>query len=68
MAVADCTATIKKIEEILKGEHGFLCQYEKGLDFETIWNSVFDLDTLDIYRAEADPRRKRFISDERLKR
>lgn len=56
------------IEEILKGKHGFMCQYEKGLHFETIWSSVFDLDTLDIYRAEGDPRRKQFILDERLKR
>ena len=56
------------IEEILKGKHGFMCQYEKGLNFETIWSSVFDLDTLDIYRAEGDPRRKKYISDERLKR
>ena len=59
---------ISCIEEILKGRHGFMCQYEKGLNFETIWSSVFDLDTLDIYRAEGDPRRKKYISDERLKR
>lgn len=55
------------IEEILKGDHGFMCQYEKGLNFETIWSSVFDLGTLDIYRAEGDPRRKKYILDERLK-
>ena len=59
---------ISCIEEILKGRHGFMCQYEKDLNFETIWSSVFDLDTLDIYRAEGDPRRKKNISDERLKR
>ena len=55
------------IEEILKGKHGFMCQYEKGLNFETIWSSVFDLDTLDIYRAEGEPRRKKYNLDERLK-
>ena len=59
---------ISCIEEILKGRHGYMSQYEKGLNFETIWSSVFDLDTLDIYRAEGDPRRKKYISDERLKR
>lgn len=58
---------INYMEEILKGNHGFICQYEKGLNFETIWSSVFDLGTLDIYRAEGDPRRKKFILDERLK-
>ena len=40
---------------------------EKGLNFETIWSSVFDLDTLDIYRAEGEPRRKKYKLDERLK-
>ena len=48
----------------MKGRHGFMCQYEKGLNFETIWSSVFNLDTLDIYRAEGDPRRKKYILDE----
>ena len=59
---------VKGITDTLNIDYGFMCQYEKGLNFETIWSSVFDLDTLDIYRAEGDPRRKKYISDERLKR
>ena len=65
--VTNVSFTINK-EAIMKGRHGFMCQYEKGLNFETIWSSVFNLDTLDIYRAEGDPRRKKYILDERLKR
>jgi hypothetical protein len=34
--------------------------------FETIWSSIFDLNTLKMYRAEGDPRRKKFIEDNRL--
>ncbi len=69
-AITDYSGTdvIRYKEEILKGKHGFICQYEKGLNFEMIWSSVFDLDTLEIHRAEGDPRKKKFILDERLKR
>ncbi len=56
---------IDKTQALLKGKTGFMCQYEEP-DFETVWSSIFDLDTLTIHRAEGDPRRKRFIVDERL--
>ena len=58
---------INYMEEILRGNHGFMCQYEKGLNFETIWSSVFDLETLDVYRAEGDPRRKKYIFRREIK-
>ena len=35
-------------------------------DFETVWSSIFDLDSLVIYRAEGDPRKKKFVTDNRL--
>ncbi len=50
---------------LLQGKTGFMCQYAEP-DFETVWSSIFDLDTLRIYRAEGDPRRKKFITDDRL--
>ncbi len=56
---------IDKTQDLLKGKTGFMCQYEEP-DFETVWSSIFDIDTLMIYRAEGDPRRKKFIVDERL--
>ncbi len=58
---------IEYIKEILKGNKGFMCQYDKSLNFETVWSSIFDLDDLTIYRSEGNPRRCRFIKDERLK-
>ncbi len=31
-----------------------------------VWSSVFDLKNLMIYRAEGDPRKKKFVVDSRL--
>ena len=59
---------IEYIKDVLKGNKGFMCQYDKSLNFETVWSSIFDLDSLVIYRAEGNPRRCKFINDERLKK
>ena len=42
-----------------------MCQYDSP-NFETVWSSIFDLKTLTIYRAEGDPRKKKFGVDNRL--
>lgn len=57
---------IETTERLLRGEYGFLCQYDEEPDFETVWSSVFDLKNLMIYRAEGDPRKKKFLVDGRL--
>lgn len=57
---------IETTKELLKGDYGFLCQYDSEPDFETVWSSIFDLENLVIYRAEGDPRKKNFMSDNRL--
>lgn len=49
---------IETSEQLLKGDYGFMCQYDKKLNFETVWSSIFDLESLIIHRAEGDPRRK----------
>lgn len=51
---------------LLRGDYGFMCQYDNEPDFETVWSSIFDLESLVIYRAEGDPRKKKFIRDDRL--
>ena len=53
-------------ERLLRGEYGFMCQYDDDPDFETVWSSIFDLDSLRIFRAEGDPRKKKFLTDNRL--
>lgn len=57
---------IANMQKLLKGEMGFMCQYDKELYFETIWSSIFDLNSLCIYRAEGSPLKKKFIEDKRL--
>ncbi|MDE7354741.1 MAG: acyl-CoA--6-aminopenicillanic acid acyl-transferase [Acetatifactor sp.] len=57
---------IETTKQLLKGNYGFMCQYDNEPDFETVWSSIFDLESLAIYRAEGDPRKKTFVSDNRL--
>ena len=58
---------IEQTKNILGGECGFMCQYAKELNFETIWASIFDLADLTVYRAEGNPSKCTFITDNRLK-
>ena len=57
---------IETTRQLLKGNYGFMCQYDNEPDFETVWSSIFDLENLTIYRAEGDPRKKKFVIDNRL--
>jgi predicted choloylglycine hydrolase len=52
--------------EILSGRYGFICQYEKSLNFETIWSSVFDIQKNKVYRAEGNPQKTKYVEDRRL--
>ena len=56
---------LETTKQLLKGNYGFMCQYEDP-DFETVWSSIFNLTDLMIYRAEGDPRKKKYITDSRL--
>ena len=53
-------------KNILSGKYGFMCQYNKELNFETIWSSVFDITNNKIYRAEGNPSKTKYIEDKRL--
>lgn len=57
---------VETTRQLLKGDYGFMCQYDNEPDFETVWSSIFDLESLMIYRAEGDPRKKKFVTDSRL--
>lgn len=57
---------IETTKGLLKGDYGFMCQYDNEPCFETVWSSIFDLQSLTVYRAEGDPRKKKFIMDNRL--
>jgi predicted choloylglycine hydrolase len=53
-------------KEILSGKLGFMCQYGKELNFDTVWSSVFDISNDKIYRAEGNPSRRKYREDIRL--
>ena len=57
---------IETTKQLLKGDYGFMCQYDNEPDFETVWGSVFDLESLTDYRAEGDPRKTKFMMDNRM--
>lgn len=57
---------IEETKQLLRGNYGFICQYDNEPDFETVWSSIFDLQHLIIHRAEGDPRKNKFICDKRL--
>jgi len=59
---------LEQTQRLLRGEYGFMCQYDSEPEFETVWSSVFDLKGLMVYRAEGDPRKTKFLTDERLHR
>lgn len=53
--------------DLLKGNRGFLCQYNRKLGMDTIWSSIYDIGRKEIYRCEGNPSRKNFNKDSRLK-
>jgi predicted choloylglycine hydrolase len=57
---------INYTKNILKGKYGFICQYKKKLNFDTIWSSIFDITGNKVLRAEGNPLRNKYISDRRL--
>lgn len=58
------------LPRLLRGEYGFLCQYDGTPDFETggssVWSTVFDLPARTVLRAAGDPRFLPFRRDRRL--
>lgn len=60
------TDLIDYSERLLKGEFGFMCDYPKNINFDTVWSSVFNLQTLEMFRAEGNPKKTKYIFDDRL--
>ena len=54
-------------QNILGGKYGFMCQYERKLDFDTLWSTVYDLKNDRIFRAEGNPSKAKFKEDIRLR-
>ena len=55
------------IRDILSGKYGFMCQYDRKTNADTVWSVIYDIKNNCIYRVEGNPKRKKFKKDMRLK-
>ncbi|MDO5556880.1 MAG: C45 family peptidase [Clostridia bacterium] len=53
--------------EVLSGKHGFICQYNRKENSDTVWSVIYDLKNKKIFRVEGNPGRKPFKEDTRFK-
>lgn len=53
-------------QRLLRGEFGFLCQYERTSGRATVWSVVCDLKRRRLFRADGDPSVTPFIPDTHL--
>ena len=49
------------------GKYGFMCQYDRKTNADTVWSVVYDLKNNKIWRVEGNPGRKKFKKDIRFK-
>lgn len=54
--------------DILSGKHGFMCQYDRKTNADTVWSVIYDLGKGQIWRVEGNPCRKSFKEDIRSNR
>lgn len=59
--------SVDYMKSILSGRHGFMCQYERKENTDTVWSVIYDLKRKQIWRAEGNPSRRNFILDARVK-
>ena len=54
-------------KDILSGKYGFMCQYDRKTNADTVWSVIYDIKNKKVYRVEGNPSRKKFKEDLRLK-
>ncbi len=52
---------------LLSGKYGFMCQYDRKKNADTVWSVVYDVKNRKVYRVEGNPSRKKFKEDVRMK-
>lgn len=53
-------------KRLLGGELGFLCQYDRASGHDTVWSTVYDAASGELWRAEGNPGRTPYRLDRRL--
>ena len=59
--------TVAFAQALLAGKHGFICQYDRKQNADTVWSVVYDLRRKQLWRVEGNPSRKVFREDLRMK-
>ncbi len=59
--------SIELTKNILSGKYGFMCQYDRKTNEDTVWSVIYDIKNRKIYRVEGNPSRKQFKEDKRMK-
>lgn len=54
------------IRDILSGKYGFMCQYDRKKNADTVWSVIADIKNRKILRAEGNPSRKKYKEDKRM--
>ncbi len=57
--------TLEDAMSLLRGDEGFICQYDRRTGKDTMWSVVYDLNSSRVYRAEGNPSRVAFQLDSR---
>ncbi|WP_027399135.1 C45 family autoproteolytic acyltransferase/hydolase [Anaerovorax odorimutans] len=58
--------SIEFAQSLLSGKYGFICQYDRSKNADTVWSVVYDLKHKQIWRAEGNPSKKNFKEDTRM--
>jgi len=55
--------SIELAKDILSGKYGFMCQYDRRTNADTVWSVIYDIRNKKIYIVEGNPSRKQFKED-----
>ena len=58
--------SLEKAERLLRGEYGFLSQYDRSTGKDTVWSVLYDLKHHKIYRSEKNPNHTDYKIDKRF--
>lgn len=54
---------MNKAQQLLSGDFGFMCEYDRSTGKDTVWSCVYDLPSSQVYRAAGNPAKNPFKED-----
>lgn len=58
--------TLTFAQHLLSGKYGFICQYDRKKNADTVWSCIYDVKHGQVFRVEGNPSRKTFLEDTRM--